>query len=107
MNHLTDFVVASVIVTTAVVGTMFAAQPRPKPEPLPEQIETTQESLRRCEKHPERMCVIIERQPVVRVEPLPTQTPAQQAVRVERIEDRAKEIQQKLDRIEKKAEAEK
>ena len=62
MTHPVTELAAAAFIICAAVGTMFAVQPTPKPEPPPSQTETTQEALKRCEAEPDRMCF-------VRVEP--------------------------------------
>ena len=98
MNHITDIAIASALVIAAAVGTMWAVQPRPKPE----QAETAQEALKRCEKNPERMCV-------VRVEPMPAEQKKLQDVltQIKAINDRAARIEKKLDDADAKAEGKK
>ncbi len=58
MTHPVTELAAAAFIICAAVGTMFAVQPTPKPEPPPSRTETTQEALKRCEANPERMCFV-------------------------------------------------
>lgn len=68
MTHPVTELAAAAFIIAAAVGTMFAVTPQPKPEPPPARAEATQQTLKRCQDDPQRMCVVqVEPEPVVEV----------------------------------------
>lgn len=70
MNHPITELAAAAFILCAALGTMFAVQPMPKPEPAS---QTEAEQLAECAKHPDQMCF-------VKVEPEPPRAQEQRTV---------------------------